>query len=173
MTDQNQAALIGTKMPMDEFNRARAATEGGRIWQPKEGGEYMGKVVMWNDTHVVQKIGNKVGIVHDRAALDKDSQAMLTKAIGDGSMSSVSLKVGYENGQGKAQVFTYKQEQVEKTSQSLLRQVEKFTDKPAQRELLEKFVKHWSDTLNKAMPAPAPEKQAQAQKQDAPAAPKR
>ena len=130
----------------------------------------MGKILMTTDGHLVQKIATKVGIVHDRATLDPKSQEMISNAIKDGKIANVSFKIGYENGIGKAESFTYKQELNEKTAQSLLKALDKADLKPAQKDTVAKFVNEWKTSMNQASVEQKPQQQEQKQapSQDAP-----
>jgi hypothetical protein len=173
-TENKDAVLIGSKMEGSDFIKARASV-GGSLYQPKSDGQYSGKVVMWTDTHIVQKVGEKTGIIHDRATLDKASQASLSKSIETGKIATEILKVSYDSSQGKTQTFNYAQDQVNRTANNLNKAIDNFTKKPAQKEMLAAFVKHWNEatvkSLDKAPAQAAPEqKQEQAQK---PASPKR
>ena len=54
--------------------KAKAPGEHGRVYAPKEGGEYGGQVLLVTETHIVQRVGRGTAVAHDLRKLSNGAE---------------------------------------------------------------------------------------------------
>lgn len=169
-----EAKRVGQNMPKADWQEAinllksKAPGEQGRVYLPKERGEYGGQVLLVTDSHVVQRVGRGTAVAHDLSKLSNGKE--LAADFESGKVKpghTMRVTYGSEQEGGKATVVPFNQQRATEVRNELGKWAEANISNARGRET---FLKHL-DAATKEMAAkqPAPREPTQPVPNRAPA----
>lgn len=160
------AKRVGQNMPKADWQEAinllksKAPGEQGRVYLPKERGEYGGQVLLVTDTHVVQRVGRGTAVAHDLSKLSNGKE--LASDFESGKVKpghTMRVNYGSEQEGGKATVVPFNQQRATEVRNELGKWAEANISNARGRET---FLKHL-DAATKEMAAKQPAQREPAQ----------
>jgi hypothetical protein len=120
------AKRVGEQMPKADWQeainllKAKAPAERGRVYLPKEGGEYGGQLLLVTDTHLVQRVGRGTAVAHDLGKLDGGTQLAADFEAGKLKLgNTLRITYGSEHEKGQATVVPFNQQRAAEIKRDL------------------------------------------------------